>query len=67
MKLTASKMSIAALATSNRGSTREGRGDVGTGTRNLNGTDSCKGGKDESSGNFELHTAFVKFETETEE
>ena len=59
IKLTASKVSIAALATANRGSIREGRGDVGIGTRNLNGTGSCESGKDKSSDDFELHIAFL--------
>ena len=56
MKLTASKMSRAALATANSVLPRDGRGDVGVGTGK--GTGSCKSGKGESKDDFELHIAF---------
>jgi hypothetical protein len=60
MKLTASKMSRAALATANSVLPREGRGNVGVGTGNLKGTSCRKSGKGESTGkeDFELHIAF---------
>ena len=56
-KHTALKLSTAALATSNSGSSREGRGDVGFDTGK--GTGSRKSGKDESAGrdDFELHAS----------
>ena len=57
MKLTASKMSRAALARANSGFPWDGRGDVGVGTGK--GTSSCKSGKDESRDDFELHIAFL--------
>jgi hypothetical protein len=73
MKLTASKMSRAALATVNSVFPREGRGDVGdlVGVGRLGaragrigvggtgkGTSSCKSGKGESKDDFELHIVF---------
>lgn len=68
MKLehTALKMTIAALASVNNGSPREGRGDVGVGAGK--GTGNCKSGKDESNrDNFELHhIAFLILNTVTE-
>ena len=55
MKLTASKMSRAALASANsrKRIPRDGRGDGGTG--------SCKSGKDESRDDFELHIVLFSF------
>ena len=57
MKLTASKMSLTALATVDSGKRipREGRGDVGVGTGKSTG--SCKSGKGKSRDDFELHIA----------
>ena len=62
MKLTASKMSRAALASANCLFAREGRGDVGrlagAGWVGV-GTGSCESGKgDESKDDFELHIVF---------
>ena len=58
MKLTALKMSLAALARVDSGKwiPREGRGNVGVCTRK--GTSSCKSGKGESKDDFELHIPF---------
>ena len=57
MKLTASKMSRAALATANSVLTRGWRGDVGVSTGK--GTGSGKSGKGEGKDDFELHIAFL--------
>ena len=62
MKLTASKMSRAAITTPNSVFPREWRGDVGVGTGK--GTGSGKSGKGEGKDDFELHIAFFCCNTE---
>ena len=59
MKLTASKMSRAALASADSGKRIpwEGRGNVSVGTGK--GTGGCKSGKDKSRDDFKLHFCFV--------